>query len=228
MTRWRQTSDLTKPPAPWPLSKPWWDLRELSQLCPLIYGTWQHSPLPSSHSATAPGNKVESNLLIKHNNTVKKIKLSCSHNLWHCCSCHWHSHCRLGCLGWAGTCRDLCGCRSQHLPELFLQFPARFPWLPPRGYAITCLLIPTGKLEPLVALLMGATTATLVGEGADWRFLGGNAGGGLQDTTGIDASITLPLKKKFKKNSEASQVVFQKAFVSQELFCKTYPSKTLI
>lgn len=41
---------------------------------------------------------------------------------------------------------------------------------------------------------MGATTATLVGEGADCRFLGGNAGGGLQDTTGIDGSITLPAK----------------------------------
>lgn len=29
--------------------------------------------------------------------------------------------------------------------------------------ATTCLLIPTGKLEPLVARLMGATTATRVG-----------------------------------------------------------------
>lgn len=67
---------------------------------------------------------------------------------------------------------------------------------------------------------MGATTATLVGEGADWRFLGGSAGGGLQDTTGIDASFTFPEKKRL---SEASQVIFQKAFVSQELFSKMYP-----
>lgn len=79
-------------------------------------------------------------------------------------------------------------------PEVLPQFTARFPWLSQRGYAITCLLIPTGKLDPLVARLMGATTATLVGEGADCRFLGGNAGGGLQDTTGIDGSITLPAK----------------------------------
>lgn len=44
------------------------------------------------------------------------------------------------------------------------------------GY-ITCRLIPTGKLEPLVARLMGATTATRVGDGADCLFLGGSAGG---------------------------------------------------
>lgn len=86
--------------------------------------------------------------------------------------------------------------------------------------------MPTGKLDPLVALLMGATTATLVGEGADWRFLGGNAGGGLQDTIGIDVSITLPEKKK--RFSEVSQDVFQKAFVSQELFSKMYPLKKSI
>lgn len=42
---------------------------------------------------------------------------------------------------------------------------------------ITCLLMPTGRLVPLVVRLMGATTATLVGDGADWRFLGGRAGG---------------------------------------------------
>lgn len=46
---------------------------------------------------------------------------------------------------------------------------------------ITCLLIPTGKLEPLVARLIGATTATRVGDGADCLFLGGNAGG-LEET----------------------------------------------
>lgn len=45
---------------------------------------------------------------------------------------------------------------------------------------LTCLLIPTGKLEPLVALLMGATMATRVGDGADCLFFGGNAGGGLE------------------------------------------------
>lgn len=78
-----------------------------------------------------------------------------------------------------------------------LSFSAgHFLWISQRGYAITCLLIPTGKLDPLVARLMGATTATLVGEGADCRFLGGKAGGGLQDTTGIDASITT--KKTFR------------------------------
>lgn len=42
---------------------------------------------------------------------------------------------------------------------------------------------------------MGATTATLVGEGADCRFLGGKAGGGLQDRRGIDASITRPSER---------------------------------
>lgn len=47
---------------------------------------------------------------------------------------------------------------------------------------ITCLLIPTGKLEPLVARLMGATTATRVGDGADCLFFGGNAGGGLKQS----------------------------------------------
>lgn len=41
---------------------------------------------------------------------------------------------------------------------------------------LTCLCTPQGKLEPR---LIGATTATLVGEGADCRFLGGRAGGGL-------------------------------------------------
>lgn len=46
---------------------------------------------------------------------------------------------------------------------------------------LTCLLIPTGKLEPLVALLMGATMATRVGDGADCLFFGGNAGGGLEE-----------------------------------------------
>lgn len=50
----------------------------------------------------------------------------------------------------------------------------------PRWGCITCLLIPTGKLEPLVARLMGATTATRVGDGADCLFFGGNAGGGLK------------------------------------------------
>lgn len=80
--------------------------------------------------------------------------------------------------------------RSQRFPELLLHSAAHFLWISQRGSAITCLLIPTGKLDPLVARLMGATTATLVGEGADCRFLGGKAGGGLQDTTGIDASIT--------------------------------------
>lgn len=49
-----------------------------------------------------------------------------------------------------------------------------------RRDCITCLLIPTGKLEPLVARLMGATTATRVGDGADCLFFGGNAGGGLK------------------------------------------------
>lgn len=47
---------------------------------------------------------------------------------------------------------------------------------------ITCLLIPTGKLEPLVARLMGATTATRVGDGADCLFFGGSAGGGLKQS----------------------------------------------
>lgn len=41
---------------------------------------------------------------------------------------------------------------------------------------LTCLCTLQGKLEPR---LIGATTATLVGEGADCRFLGGRAGGGL-------------------------------------------------
>lgn len=41
----------------------------------------------------------------------------------------------------------------------------------------TCLQMPIGRLDPLVARLMGATTATRVGDGADWRFLGGRAGG---------------------------------------------------
>lgn len=43
----------------------------------------------------------------------------------------------------------------------------------------TCLWrpVPMGRPEPLVAWLMGATTATRVGEGADWRFFGGRAGG---------------------------------------------------
>lgn len=41
---------------------------------------------------------------------------------------------------------------------------------------LTCLWSLHGKLEPR---LIGATTATGVGEGADWRFLGGRAGGGL-------------------------------------------------
>lgn len=41
----------------------------------------------------------------------------------------------------------------------------------------TCLQIPIGRLDPLVARLIGATTATRVGDGADWRFLGGRAGG---------------------------------------------------
>lgn len=137
-----------------------------------------------------------------------------------------------GCLGWAAACRELRGCRSQHLSELLLQFTACFPWLSPSDYAITCLLIPTGKLDPLVARLMGATTATLVGEGADCRFLGGNAGGGLQDTTGIDTSITLSAKRLL----EASQACFPESlwlarlqahrFLSkagQELLSKIYP-----
>lgn len=63
--------------------------------------------------------------------------------------------------------------------------------------------MPTGKLEPLVARLMGATTATLVGEGADCRFLGGSAGGGLQDTTGIEASVTLPAKRRLLLASQS-------------------------
>lgn len=37
--------------------------------------------------------------------------------------------------------------------------------------------MPIGRLDPLVARLIGATTATRVGDGADWRFLGGRAGG---------------------------------------------------
>lgn len=41
---------------------------------------------------------------------------------------------------------------------------------------LTCLWTLQGKLEPR---LIGATTATRVGEGADCRFLGGSAGGGL-------------------------------------------------
>lgn len=57
--------------------------------------------------------------------------------------------------------------------------PKAFLCLARWGY-ITCLLIPTGKLEPLVARLMGATTATRVGDGADCLFFGGNAGGGLK------------------------------------------------
>lgn len=134
--------------------------------------------------------------------------------------------------GRAEVCRELRGCRSQHLSEILLPFTAHFPWLSQRGYAITCLLIPTGKLDPLVARLMGATTATLVGEGADCRFLGGNAGGGLQDTTGIDASITLPAKRLL----EASQACFPESlrlarltthrFLSKagpDLFSKVYP-----
>lgn len=44
------------------------------------------------------------------------------------------------------------------------------------------IIIPTGKLEPLVARLMGATTATRVGDGADCLFFGGNAGGGLKQS----------------------------------------------
>ena len=112
-----------------------------------------------------------------------------------------------GCWGQAEACRELHGCRSRHFSKLLLQFTARFLWLSQRGYAITCLLMPTGKLDPLVARLMGATTATLVGEGADCRFLGGNAGGGLQDTTGIDASVTFPAKRLL----EVYELVFQKA-----------------
>lgn len=34
-----------------------------------------------------------------------------------------------------------------------------------------------GRLDPLVARLIGATTAIRVGDGADWRFFGGRAGG---------------------------------------------------
>lgn len=141
-----------------------------------------------------------------------------------------------GCVGWAGACREPHSCRPQHFPELLLQLTAHLPWRSQRGYAITCLLIPTGKLDPLVARLMGATTATLVGEGADCRFLGGNAGGGLQDTTGIDASVTLPAKRL----SEASHACFPESlwlaklkahrFLSkadQELFGKVYPLTTI-
>lgn len=43
-------------------------------------------------------------------------------------------------------------------------------------WSLTCLWTLQGKLEPR---LIGATTATRVGEGADCRFLGGRAGGGL-------------------------------------------------
>lgn len=58
----------------------------------------------------------------------------------------------------------------------------RSPPLPFWMGLITCLLIPTGKLEPLVARLMGATTATRVGDGADCLFFGGSAGGGLKQS----------------------------------------------
>lgn len=67
---------------------------------------------------------------------------------------------------------------------------------------------------------MGATTATLVGEGADCRFLGGNAGGGLQDTTGIDASITIPAKRL----SEASRACSSR----KSLTCKAQSSQVLV
>lgn len=93
--------------------------------------------------------------------------------------------------------------RSQCFPELLLHSAAHCPWISQRGYALTCLLIPTGKLDPLVARLMGATTATLVGEGADCRFLGGKAGGGLQDTTGIDASITTKMTSRGFRSSSS-------------------------
>jgi len=41
----------------------------------------------------------------------------------------------------------------------------------------TCLRAPGGKLWPHDPRLIGATTATRVGEEADCRFLGGRAGG---------------------------------------------------
>lgn len=56
--------------------------------------------------------------------------------------------------------------------------------------SFTCLWTLQGKLEPR---LIGATTATRVGEGADWRFLGGRAGGGL-------------LMDKHKQRNEAPQM----------------------
>lgn len=74
-------------------------------------------------------------------------------------------------------------------------FPAPKPPRLPRWGCITGLLIPTGKLEPLVARLMGATMATRVGEGADCLFFGGNAGGGLK----IDGEI--PSHQQPKQNS---------------------------
>lgn len=91
--------------------------------------------------------------------------------------------------------------------------------------------MPTGKLEPLVARLMGATTATLVGEGADCRFLGGSAGGGLQDTIGIEASVTLPAKKKtfrgftslFSKKTCQAQTHRFLPKAGLELFSKVHP-----
>lgn len=75
------------------------------------------------------------------------------------------------------------GCKDyRRLPALGHK-PQKTPFLVAQQNQdfITCLLIPTGKLEPLVARLIGATTATRVGDGADCLFLGGNAGG-LEET----------------------------------------------
>lgn len=133
-----------------------------------------------------------------------------------------HSSVR-GCLGRAGACWEPHGCRTQHFSQRLLRSAARPPWLSQRGDAITCLLIPTGKLDPLVARLMGATTATLVGEGADCRFLGGKAGGGLQDTRGIDASVTRPSKRL----SEASGAGFAESLCLARLKPHSFLSKTV-
>lgn len=46
---------------------------------------------------------------------------------------------------------------------------------------LTCLWTLQGKLDPR---LMGVTTATRVGDGADCRFFGGSAGGGLSSING--------------------------------------------
>lgn len=84
-------------------------------------------------------------------------------------------------MGGGGMVMDVTngGCKDYQVTRLEDSIPSPHPSR--EQQCITCLLIPTGRLEPLVARLIGATTATRVGDGADCLFLGGSAGG-LEET----------------------------------------------